>query len=281
MGAFNPGVSSMAGNYSTGMLSSAATASFSPETPIIMGVSAHPGITQASAQTGNVPAPMHGGGGYLVPKVKTVAELLSEFDNLSHKDYLAFKNKLIAAGYASDSYGPSDIRRVYQSLLSDVYDMQGAGAQLTPTAYLNNLIRMNGFDPHKVGSGSTVGSSQPKTWTNTSNSVYDLTPDNARATLRQALQAKLGRDPTEAEIRDFIDAAQTRAADNPSTSTTTYHTDASGNTTSNTTTQAGFSDARLQEMALRRARQAPDYAKYQAASTYYPALVSALGATVS
>lgn len=291
MGAFDTGIGSIAsgptdgpgvygilpqGGYTSNLLSSMSATS-QGEPILFMGY-------EKSSMAEGFPSPKGsaalGHRDLMVPKGQTLTSLLQQFDSLSHKDYEAFKKKLIAAGYASDSSTPIDVRNGYVSMLNDVYGMQQTGAALTPTAFLNNLIRQQGLNPHDL-SGSSGSGSEPKTYTNTATSVYDLTPDNARATLREALQAKLGRDPTQAEIRDFIDAAQTRATNNPTTSTTTYHTDGNGNTTSNTSTDQGFSEANLQEMALRRAKQAPDYAKYQASSLYYPALVSALGATVS
>lgn len=227
----------------------------------------------------------------------TETQLLSAFDQFSRKDYLRFRNLLIAAGLVSEDADAPTVRSAYASLIGETMEMQAGGVKMSPMQLVKNLIRMNGLEPGKIGDGedygSAVESATPKSQKTTATSVYDLTPEDARMTLEQAVQQKLGRAPTEEELEDFISAAQTRARNNPTTVTQefqpgrvleggnveTQHEDGQLVGSTRTTTTPGFDGNQLSQMALDRAEEAPDYASYQAVSRFFPALVNALGAT--
>jgi hypothetical protein len=230
---------------------------------------------------------------------KTRTQLLSEFDRMSRKDYLKFRNLLIAAGFISETAQPINVRDTYSAIIGDIHEMQQAGnPNLTPAAFINNLIRMNGLDPSKIGDAedfTTAVKDQLKPSSQTTTSVYDLTPEDARATLEQAMAQKLGRAPTEEEIEDFISAAQTRAERNPTRVTESFTPGVEGGEgdqvtvqreggevlgTSVTDVEQGFDSESLGRMADRRAQNAPDYASYQAISSYFPAFLEAMQSTV-
>lgn len=230
---------------------------------------------------------------------RTPAQLLRDFDQSSRKEYLRFRNLLIAAGLVSEEADAPTVRDAFQSIMEEVYELQTAGGRphMTIGSLVRNLIRLNGLDPDKIGDSEDYGkaaeSATPKAQKSVATSVYDLTPEDARLTLEQAVQQKLGRAPTEEEMEDFISAAQTRARNNPTTITQEFapgqvleggnvETQYEGGElvgSTRTTTQAGFDANQLGSMALDRAEEAPDYASYQAVSRFFPALVNALGAT--
>ena len=229
---------------------------------------------------------------------KTPAQLLQEFENLSRKDFLKFRNILIAAGYVSEGADALAVRDAYEGLLGDVFELQQSGrTTLTPGSLLNNLIRMNGLDPKKIGGDedfSTAIKEQAKPSSSTQTSVYDLTPEDARATLEAAMYQKLGRNPTDEEIEDFIAAAQTRAERNPTRVTQSFRPGVAGGEgdqvqvdreggqvvgTTVTNVDEGFDEESLVRMAEKRAMDAPDYGAYQSVSRFFPAFLNALGAT--
>jgi hypothetical protein len=127
------------------------------------------------------------------------------------------------------------------------------------------------------------------TSTNTSVSRDVMDPNDAMALTRAMLQRELGRDPTKGEFEDFIGAVQAAQRRSPTRTTTkstnTVTTDEDGrvidsDTSQTSNTKAGISQAGIEDLMLRRARQNPDWAEWQAVGTYAPALFQALGATV-
>lgn len=114
--------------------------------------------------------------------------------------------------------------------------------------------------------------------TSTSTSVNTLSEGQAWDTLRQTMQGMLGRDPSDQEVRDFLSAANADAAKDPSKTVSTTHTDtASGtsNTTSHTT--GGYTSADAAQSAYQDIHNDADYGQYQSATTYFNAMLSALG----
>lgn len=226
----------------------------------------------------------------------TPVQLLSAFDQFDRKDYLKFKNLLVAAGLTSEAADAMSVRGAYQQLIYEAIDMQAGGIKVSPMQLVKNLIRKNGLDPSKIGSDekfSVADAMKPQSQVTTS--VYDLTPEDARTTLEQAIQQKLGRAPTEEELEDFITAAQTEAAANPTVQRTRVipgAADVSGDqvsvqreggeavATTVTNTTQGFGAEDVARMAVNRAENAPDYASYQAVSQYFPALVQAFESTI-
>jgi hypothetical protein len=228
----------------------------------------------------------------------TKTQLLSAFDGFKRQDYLRFRNLLIAAGLVPETADAMQVRSTYASVISEVSDMQAGGVMMSPMALIKNLIRKNGLDPSKIGDAedfTTAVKDQLKPSSQTTTSVYDLTPEDARATLEQAMAQKLGRAPTEEEIEDFISAAQTRAERNPTRVTESFTPGVEGGEgdqvtvqreggevlgTSVTDVEQGFDSESLGRMADRRAQNAPDYASYQSISTYFPAFLEAMQSTV-
>lgn len=286
---FDPGVvpSGGGGGYGTSLLNSAAPAAAYVQQPMFVGWAKTPGrLNRGDLSRGRgleETEPSVPGDHERNPVLLTPFQLLQAFDGFNRDEYLRFRNKMIAAGLVPDQATAIDVRDTYEKLLDQVGQLQQQGAyELSPMDFVNNLIRQNGFNPKDIKATEDFSASggEPKTWTNTQNSVYDLTPQVARQTLEQAVQQKLGRAPTQAEMEDFIDAARTRAENNPTVVTTEGSTDASGNTTTTTHATPGFGAEQAASMAERRAENAPDYKSYQAVATYFPALMSALGSTV-
>lgn len=219
-----------------------------------------------------------------VARFTTPFALLEKFDSFSRDEFLKLRNKLIAAGLVSENASAAEVRSAWEKLLLDVQDKQMTqGMGMSPFEFMNNLIRLNGLDPSKIGSDadySPTATGKASSTTNTSTSVYDMDPASAQQLLSDTLASKLGRAPTAAEIEDFADAVKTQAQANPNVTVQHLHTDADGNTTQRTTQTLGFGADDAALMAEEKAKHSPDYAKYQAASMYYPALVGALGATV-
>jgi hypothetical protein len=141
----------------------------------------------------------------------------------------------------------------------------------------------------------TSTSTDSATTSNVSRDIMD--PNDAMALTRAMLQRELDRDPTKAEMEDFVAAVQAAQRSNPTrtTSSTTRTTTASETTNrrgrvidsdsdvdtqTSSTSHSGITQAGIEDILLRRTRANPDWAEWQAVGTYAPALFQALGATV-
>lgn len=121
------------------------------------------------------------------------------------------------------------------------------------------------------------GEQYPKTRTSVNTSAYTVTPDAAWSAMYNAARNMLGRAPTDDEVNELLSKATYQAQQNPTVTTTKQTTDENGNVHSTRSTDEGYSDADLQRQALEAAQEAPDYGAYQASSTYFNALLGALG----
>lgn len=117
------------------------------------------------------------------------------------------------------------------------------------------------------------------THVSTSKSVQDISEGEAWATLQSNLSRMLGRDPSDQEVRDFTHRMNTLAARNPAISKT-ISTYKDGRLTNSTTKQveSGFTADDMAMTAYEDAQASPEYGAYAAASTYFNAAASALGA---
>jgi anti-sigma factor ChrR (cupin superfamily) len=99
---------------------------------------------------------------------------------------------------------------------------------------------------------------------------------SAEAAVRSLFQEQLGRDPEEGEMDRYVSMIQSGYRSHPSTTTTTQTTDAQGNTTQKSSTTGGNYDP--SSMLVDQAQADPEWGSYQAATKYFNAMISALGA---
>lgn len=167
-----------------------------------------------------------------------------------------------------------DIAKLWQSVVKQAADsFSKTGQRVTPWALLALRGKYAGPD----------GQMQDKITTSTQ--VDEVDPATARGMITQTAQNMLGRDPTKAEVDDFIAKAQMIAKNNPTITTTRMKTGFDGAAevgTSQTTTKGGGQAVNDQsQMAAKdMAQQSDDYGAYQAAGTYFPLLFQALNSPV-
>ncbi len=204
-----------------------------------------------------------------------------------------------------------DARDAYMSLLERASEyFMTTGAQVTPNDVLKSAIayRLEGMGINWDGKLSTFDDGIPKSYltaaeaagedplkpfstttTSTSRSVDLMSPMDAKGLTRQMLQQELGRDPTQAEYEDFLSALHAAERQNPTISKTTttshYGVNDAGqhfleDSNTNTVSRGGLTSAGYEQILTEQAQANPDWAEWQAVGTYFPALLSALGATV-
>lgn len=131
--------------------------------------------------------------------------------------------------------------------------------------------------------GKTMLGGKPASKTTTSTSIDEMDPAVAKGMIRNAAANMLGRDPTKAEMEDFIAKAQTIAQANPQVTTTKTNYGFDGSPTDQTSSSTGGGDAvtaQAQEAAMTQAKQSEDYTSYQAAGVYMPWLMDALASPI-
>jgi hypothetical protein len=117
------------------------------------------------------------------------------------------------------------------------------------------------------------------THVSTSKSIQDISEGEAWSVIQSNLSRMLGRDPSDQEVRDFTHRMNGLAARNPAISKT-ISTYKDGRLVNSTTreVESGFTADDMMKDAYDKAQADPEYGAFQAASTYYNAAVSALGA---
>ena len=249
----------------------------------------------------------------------TIDKLLTQFEEMDRKEQRRLALLLTIGGFAGSvsledaakaarDLTYAEVLNAYNELLMDAAGRYARGQRVTPeqlleqaVAYrlprgadwdgsfsgLRDILKENDIDVDSVE--EDLSGTHATTSSNTSVSRDIMDPNDAMGLTRAMLQRELGRDPTKAEFEDFIGAIQYAQRSNPTrtktTSTNTVTTDKDGrvvdsDTSSSSTTRAGIGAAGIEDLMLRRARQNPDWAEWQAVGTYAPALFQALGATV-
>lgn len=101
-------------------------------------------------------------------------------------------------------------------------------------------------------------------------------PESARAMIRQAFKTAIGRDPTDSEIRTLAGSLTAAEKKHPQVSVTSASFDAAGNQTgaTNQTDSGGIDPSAFIQNQL---EQDPAAKEFQAAGTYFPALMQLMG----
>jgi hypothetical protein len=170
----------------------------------------------------------------------------------------------------------SDIQAL-SAVWNDAVDLSIAmsvnGRKVSPWDAVKALAESKSYKA--AGGGSFTG-----TRTSTSTSIDLTDPATAKAIVNDALSQRLGRAATEEELatlRGVLNAAE-RAAPTVTTSSTTYQ---DGDAVSqSSTTSGGLTGAGRQQLILDEAMQKPEYGAYQAATTYFNALMQAVQSPV-
>jgi hypothetical protein len=131
------------------------------------------------------------------------------------------------------------------------------------------------------GANNGFGATKASTHTSTTTTIPFQDPAALHAMIKNGVKSMLGRTPDDAELSDMMHVARQYEAANPSTQQSTVHIDTHGNRTqTNRTVSAGVSAAGYQSTVEDATKAKPEYASYQAATTYMNALMSAIQAPV-
>lgn len=116
--------------------------------------------------------------------------------------------------------------------------------------------------------------------TTTQRSVDDFSDGQSWTMLTQAMENGLGRKPTDQEVRDYASRLNAIAARNPSVTTArTVTNQDTGQTHTSSHTSGGYTADDAMQQITNDVQNTDEYAQVQSATTYFNALLGALGET--
>jgi len=177
-----------------------------------------------------------------------------------------FLSQLNLAGYDTTKMNDSQIAQMWAGYAQQAGAYYAAGSKMTPWDILA-----------KDRQSREAYMSTPRTVTQTQTNVDLSSQGDAHAIFLQAAQSLLGRDPTKSEITSFQKALNSYEKKHPTVSTTTSNYLGDQLQTQNTTTKGGVKDATRQIMATEDVKADPEYGAYQAATTYFDAMMQMIG----
>jgi hypothetical protein len=204
--------------------------------------------------------------------MRSISSIMNEiYGSWSREKIAALGAKLAAAGMISpqDANNLGAIGAAYEKFLQLVADRNASGLLITPDDLLKRFT--------KSGSGAGL----PASYTTTTKDVELTNPKTARALMVQTLQQRLGRDPTAAEQQAFLGALHAAEKKDPTIRTSTYKLNPTTGSydIASQTTQGGVDEQAFASDYGSQHNQ-KEYGAYQAAGTYFPAMMEALSATV-
>lgn len=207
----------------------------------------------------------------IVDKTKGTDGAVADFWSWSDAERSAWGQRLQRLGVIKD---PTDFNGMYSAWQDAVKAASNwyvhGSRKVTPWQAVDILA-----GARSDGTGSKTP--RPSTQTATSRSFDIPTVEDAHALSRQVSQALLGRDPDENEMSRVASMVTAYARKHPKTTTTTQHDDGYGNTSTSSTSSGGYSASSLQDVAQNEVKADPEYGAYQASTTYYNAMLSAIG----
>lgn len=207
----------------------------------------------------------------------SLQQAIDRFVTFTEAEVEALAQRLIAVGKLDEGYDYDQVEAAWTTLVTKAARQYTvAGKKLTPFDVIDKYYGADAL----AAIGSTATPATPKISTVVNRSVQITDNDGARRTLSTIMAQDLGRRPTEAEIDDFQVALNDAQRKAPQVSTIRSQVNADGTERSSdtTTTGGGINADAFAEKFARGDKPSLDseYGQYQAASTYYDALLGAI-----
>lgn len=190
----------------------------------------------------------------------TQLEAIDDFYHWSPEYQAAWGKQLYNAGLLKSPSDWDGMLQAWTYAVKQSARYYNAGKNMTPWDYMQQYM----FKQAEQNQGPT---------TSTSTSVNLPSKEEADMTIKAIFKEQLGRAPEAGELSKYRSMLMQQAKANPNKTVTTTTTDKNGNTSSNSTTSGGFNP---QGWLEDKAQGDPEWGAYQAATTYYNALVSAI-----
>ena len=197
---------------------------------------------------------------------------ISRWYQMSDQERASIGVRLARAGVldsASDYQGAFKAWQYAVQEAGNFYTATGGKRKVTPWDMLSLL---------EDNAAAAGGSKGPKTTKQTSTSTNIPSPLDAEAAVKTIFQEGIGRDPSKGELARYSSLLIGKAKANPSITNSTQTVDANGNVSQSSTSSGGLSAAGAQQALMNEVQADPEYGSYQAATTYYGALLKAIAA---
>lgn len=199
-------------------------------------------------------------------KTATLSEVAGQYYNWDQKTRDKFLSQLNLAGYDTNQMKDAQIASMWAAYAQQAAAYYAVGKTLTPWDILAKDMQQR-----------EAYMNTPRTVTQTS-TAYDMsTREDAHAIFLQAAQSLLGRDPTKHEISAFQKALNAYEKANPTVTTVTQNYLGDTLQSQSSTTKGGVKEGARQLMAVEDVKQDPEYGAYQAATTYFDAMMEMIG----
>lgn len=199
------------------------------------------------------------------PIMASVQDLANQFYSWTDtmKDNLRGNLGLINKQYLTAT--DDDLVNAWAGYVQQSANYVANGQSLSPWDILQKDIAAH-------GSQSKAGT---KTQTTTDTNLTSRI--DADAIFQSAAKSLLGRNPTSTEAAAFYNTLNANERANPTTATTTSEYDEEGNVVSSSrTSEGGLGAGGAALLAQKQAESNPEYAQYQAATTYYNAALETI-----
>lgn len=206
---------------------------------------------------------------------KSLSEAQGEFYRWSDSERNKWGDYLLSLGLIDegDERNYVALKGAWDDVIGEAANFTAAGKRITPwqVAAL-------------VAGGSAQGGGKAKGFTGSKSQTslsVDLTdPETAKALVNNVLSKQLGRAATPEEMESFRNSLSAAERANPTSTTSTTQYANGDATAQSSTTTGGLSGAGKEQVLQDQAMLKPEYGAYQAATTYFQALASAMGSPV-
>jgi hypothetical protein len=205
------------------------------------------------------------GSGYYDETAK-LSDVKAQYFNWDPATRNKFLTQLNLAGYDTTQLRDDQVAQLWAGYAEQAAAYYSANNKLTPWDILA-----------KDRAARESYMKTPRSVTQTSTNQNLSSREDAHALFLQAAQSLLGRDPTQAEISAFQKSVNAYEKAHPTVTTTTsnYIGDQLKSQSSNTT--GGVTDAARGLMATEDIKRDPEFGAYQAATTYFDAMMAEIG----
>lgn len=207
------------------------------------------------------------------PVFKDANTAAADWYNWPQDERAAFAKRLYDAKLISDPTDYEAARNKWLYAVSESANFVAIGQKLTPWDVVGMMSDPNARA--KDGNGSPYAN---KTITTTATGVKMIDSDTAHAVVKSIFQSAVGRNPNAVELARYGGLITGYAQGHPTTRTTTTKHDELGSATDSSVTESGgYTDAGLNSALQDKVSQSKEYGSYQAATTYYNALMQMVG----
>jgi len=208
-----------------------------------------------------MPVPFYG------DRTATVSQVQSQFYGWDSDTRSKFLTQLSLAGYNTQGMTDSDMAKAWGAYAEQSAMYYSAGRKFTPWDILAKDRNMRENAPAPT----------PRTTTTTESATNLSTRGDAHAIFLKSAQSLLGRDPTGEEVKQFQSTLNAYEKAHPTVQTTTSTFLGQDLQKRSTTTKGGVSADEQQMMSMEDIKKDPEYGAYQAATTYFGALMDMIG----